>query len=245
MEIIYSFLPPIFGSQPHRKETPSKSSPWSCPYFCKESKYISLPLQGSLYGCVGCLVPVSGPCGRICRCGLFVVSLVFYSFYLSYPPPISWSPPAPSGRTLSVQGHFGVWESLISITLMHPFRAIEIAHRPLVVEEVDGGSISLRLFETWAVHRHDRSVCLLFCWCCCGCCSKMPSTIFSIDSCDRGVDRTGAGGLTVASPIVTTGTVAVSLPSVNECHRCCVSRRVSWLVFKEEIMLRSYARCFT
>src|SRR4029434_6664430 len=110
MEIIYSFLPPIFVSQPHRKETPetpSRSSAWSCPYFCIEStlsmgsKYISLPLQGSPYGCVGCLVPVSAPSGRICRGGLYVVILVFSSFYLSYPPPVSWWPPAPSGRTLS------------------------------------------------------------------------------------------------------------------------------------------------
>lgn len=79
--------------------------------------------------------------------------------------------------------------------------------------------------------------CLLFSsgwWCCCRCFSKMPSVMLSMESCVRGVDRAGAGGLTIAGPIVTTGTVDVSLPSVKESHSCWGSGSFSWLVCKDK-----------
>lgn len=111
INIIFFVRPPIFVSLPQRKETPeipSSSSSWPYPCLGIEStlwmgsKYISLPPQGSPNGCVGCLVPVSGPCGRICRGGLLVWGLALSSFSPSSPLLVVRWPPAPSEKTLSL-----------------------------------------------------------------------------------------------------------------------------------------------
>lgn len=88
----------LSASQTRDSSNSSRPSPWPCLYLCiestllKGSRCISLPLQGSPYECVGYLVPVPGPCRRICRGGLFVGILAFSSFS----PPSSWQHPVPS-----------------------------------------------------------------------------------------------------------------------------------------------------
>ncbi len=56
--------------------------------------------------------------------------------------------------------HFGVRESLSSITLMHLLGTIEIAHRPLLVEKLDGGSI--RLISSIELPTSKTCLCLPF-----------------------------------------------------------------------------------
>lgn len=81
--------------------------------------------QGSPCGCVGCLVPVSAPCGGICRAGRPLLFL--------WPLPLLYLPhvhPLPGGAQLPLkevrlgkllEGHRGITEALSSKQLMDFF----------------------------------------------------------------------------------------------------------------------------
>ncbi len=121
------------------------------------SKCISRPLQGSPYGCVGCLVPVQGPCGRICTSGLLTGCLAFSSFSASSPPP-GFSLWKNSVIANSSKGILGLESP--SAALMDLLGTIEIAHRPLLVEKLDGGSI--RLISSIELPTSKTCLCLPF-----------------------------------------------------------------------------------